>query len=484
MKRYNPSEIEPKWQAKWEDGRYEAKDFSEKAKYVMLTEFPYPSGDGLHLGHAREYTLGDVIARYRRAKGENVLYPMGFDAFGLPTENYAIKNGITPQEATARNVETFTKQMKSLGYSIDWGRSFSTTDPDYYRWTQWLFLRFYESGLAYQDEIAINWCPFCKTGLANEEVVGGLHERCEKPVEKKTLKQWMMRITDYADRLIDGLETVDYPSRIADQQVNWIGRSEGAEIEFVVDDRPLFRSAENPVREDKEFAKRDFVQVHVYDPKADKYLMVKWKKQPWVSCVGGGVDGRDVVEAAREEVREETGYVDLEFVRVVGEYRSEFYAANKDVNRDLSATAVLFELKSKKREEMSEEEKAIQEPVWMTKGEIEASEEKMPAYDETMAMFARMDDEGVEARKIKVFTTRVDTVFGATFMVLAPEHPMVAEIVTEGQRKAVEKYVQVAGAKSEIERQENKEKTGVWTGAHAINPASGERMEIGWRIMC
>lgn len=236
MYRYNPKEIEPKWQQQWAAaGDYNAIDFSDKPKFVMLTEFPYPSGDGLHLGHMREYTLGDVIARYKRMNGYNVMFPMGYDAFGLPTENYAIKHKIAPQVATERNVGNFQKQFEQLGFSIDWKRSFRTSDPEYYKWTQWLFLKFYEKGLAYQDDISINWCPKCKTGLANEEVVNGRHERCDTLVEKKQLKQWMLKITQYADRLIDGLSSIDYPSRIADQQINWIGRSAGAEIDFEIE---------------------------------------------------------------------------------------------------------------------------------------------------------------------------------------------------------------------------------------------------------
>jgi len=238
MKRYNPKEIEPTWQRKWADSKiYEAQDFDERPKFVMLTEFPYPSGAGIHIGHTREYTYGDIISRYKRMRGYNVLYPMGYDAFGLPTENYAIKNKISPQEATEKNVANFQDQLERLGYGFDWSRSVRTSDPSYYRWTQWLFLQFFHKGLAYQDDIAINWCPHCKTGLANEEVVNGRHERCDTLVEKKQLKQWMLKITEYADRLIDGLKDVDYPSRIADQQINWIGRSRGAEITWEVCDK-------------------------------------------------------------------------------------------------------------------------------------------------------------------------------------------------------------------------------------------------------
>ncbi len=322
MKRYNPKDIEPKWQKEWADkNMYEAVDFDEtRPKYVMLTEFPYPSGDGLHLGHVREYTYGDIISRHKRMNGYNVLYPMGWDSFGLPTENYAIKMKISPQKVTEKNTATFHKQMADLGLSFDWSRSFDTTDPKYYKWTQWLFLQFYKKGLAYQDEVDINWCPHCKTGLANEEVVNGRHERCDTLVEKKTLKQWLLRITDYADRLIDGLQTVDYPSRIADQQINWIGRSTGAEVDFA----------------------------------------------------------------------------------------------------------------------------------------LEGSKEK-----------------------ITVFTTRPDTLFGASFLVLAPEHDLVEQITTDEHRAAVNSYIKAAQAKSEIERQDaSREKTGAFTGAYATNPVNGERVPI------
>ncbi len=320
--RYNPKDIETKWQKVWDDsGLYKVTEESDLPKFVMLTEFPYPSGDGLHLGHVREYTLGDVIARHKRMTGHNVLYPMGYDAFGLPTENFAIKNKIAPQVATAQNIANFRKQFDSLGYGIDWSRAVNTTDPSYYKWTQWLFLQFFKAGLAFQDEIAISWCPKCKTGLANEEVVAGRHERCGTVVEKKQLKQWLLRITDYADRLIEGLKNVDYPSRIADQQINWIGKSKGAEIDFTVVDK-------------------------------------------------------DTV-------------------------------------------------------------------------------------------------------KIKVFTTRPDTLFGATFLVLAPEHELLQQITSPEQRDAVNAYIKETAVKTEIERQdENREKTGVPTGAYAVNPSTNERIPI------
>lgn len=235
MNKYDPSAIEGKWQKIWLDtDLYASRDFDPRPKYYMLTEFPYPSGEGLHAGHAREYTIGDIMARHQRMQGKNVLFPMGWDAFGLPTENFAIKHKIRPQDATRQNVANFRDQMRALGFGFDWSREVNTSDPDYYRWTQWLFLRFFKAGLAYRTQMPINWCPHCKTGLANEEVIDGKHERCGTPVEKRNLMQWMLKITAYADRLIEGLKTVDYPPRIADQQINWIGRSEGAEIDFTV----------------------------------------------------------------------------------------------------------------------------------------------------------------------------------------------------------------------------------------------------------
>jgi leucyl-tRNA synthetase len=321
VKRYNPKELEPKWQKAWAEKKiYKAIDFDKKPKFVMLTEFPYPSGDGLHMGHIREYTYGDILARQKRMQGHNVMYPMGYDEFGLPTENYAIKNKITPQSATENNVSVFQRQLQSMGYGIDWDRKVRTSDPKYYKWTQWLFLQFFKEGLAYQDEIDINWCPHCKTGLANEEVVNGRHERCDTLVEKKTLKQWLLKITKYADRLLEGLKDVDYPARIADQQINWIGRSDGMNI--------------------------------------------------------------------------------------------------------------IFEI-------------------------------------------------GNHKEKIEVFTTAHDTIYGVTFMVLAPEHKLVQKITTEEHKSNVNSYIRMAQSKTEIERQdEGKEKTGVATGAYAINPINGAKVPV------
>ncbi len=231
--RYNHKNIEEKWQKIWEEkGVFHASDDTSKEKFYALIEFPYPSGQGLHVGHPRPYTALDTVARKRRLQGYNVLYPIGWDAFGLPTENYAIKNHIHPEVVTKQNIERFKKQIQSLGISFDWSREINTTDPDYYKWTQWIFLQLFKKGLAYKKEMNVNWCTSCKCVLANEEVINGNCERCGSEVIRKVKSQWMLKITEYADRLINDLDLVDYPARVKAQQINWIGRSTGAEVDF------------------------------------------------------------------------------------------------------------------------------------------------------------------------------------------------------------------------------------------------------------
>ena len=233
MSTYNFTEIEKKWQKKWEDANcFHAENGSDKPKFFAMIEFPYPSGAGLHVGHPRSYTALDIIARKRRMQGYNVLYPIGWDAFGLPTENFAIKNKIHPKIITKQNIDNFTRQLKMLGFSFDWDREVNTTDPEYYKWTQWIFKKLFENGLAYKQEMPINWCTGCKVGLSNEEVVNGVCERCGSEVVQRRKSQWMLKITEYAQRLIDDLDDVDYIERVKTQQKNWIGRSEGAEVKF------------------------------------------------------------------------------------------------------------------------------------------------------------------------------------------------------------------------------------------------------------
>ena len=231
--RYNFRTIENKWQKIWEDEKIYHVDIDKtKQKFYALVEFPYPSGAGLHVGHPRSYTALDVIARKKRMEGYNVLYPMGFDAFGLPAENYAIKTGVHPAVSTAANIKNFTRQLKSIGFSFDWDRCINTSDPEYYKWTQWIFLQMYKHGLAYKKEANVNWCTGCKVVLANEEVVNGVCERCGSEVVHKVKSQWMLKITAYAQRLIDDLADVDYIDRVKTSQINWIGRSTGAEVDF------------------------------------------------------------------------------------------------------------------------------------------------------------------------------------------------------------------------------------------------------------
>lgn len=231
--KYNHLVVEPKWQKAWEEkGCFHAEENSDKKKFYALIEFPYPSGQGLHVGHPRPYTALDVVSRKRRLQGYNVLYPIGWDAFGLPTENYAIKNHIHPEIVTKNNVARFKKQIQSLGISFDWSREINTTDPEYYKWTQWIFLQLFKHGLAYKKEMAVNWCTSCKCVLANEEVVNGVCERCGSEIVRKVKSQWMLKITEYADRLIKDLDLVDYPDRVKAQQKNWIGKSTGAEVDF------------------------------------------------------------------------------------------------------------------------------------------------------------------------------------------------------------------------------------------------------------
>jgi leucyl-tRNA synthetase len=451
MSEYDPKQIEAKWQAQWEKlGIYQAKDkklFGNKPKWYSLIEFPYPSGDGLHVGHPRPYIGMDVISRKRRMEGYNVLYPIGWDAFGLPTENYAIKTGKDPRQVTKENTDTFRRQIKSLGISFDWSREINTTDPKYYKWTQWLFLKFLEKGLAYKARIPINWCPKDKIGLANEEVVDGKCERCGTPVELKDKEQWMLKITAYADRLYDDLETVDYPERVKAQQRNWIGKSEGALIKFddieVFTTRPdtiygatfLVRAGKQdrftgeyatnpatkekipvweaeyvyadygtgaimgvpahderdyefaqrhdlPIREvlipniidkrnppvpGKKFVERQSVHPIVFDKQTGKFLAIKWKKFPWTTFPMGGVEeGEDIVEAARREVKEETGYKNLKLIKVLeGHTRAEYFAAHKDQNRISFTTAVVFELENDEHDELSPEEADQHEVIWL-----------------------------------------------------------------------------------------------------------------------
>lgn len=496
MQRYNPKEIEPKWQAKWKADRlYAAQDFDSKPKYVMLTEFPYPSGDGLHMGHIREYTYGDIMARHQRMQGHNVLFPMGYDAFGLPTENFAIKHKITPQQATDQNIATFQKQLEAMGYGIDWERSFRTSDPMYYKWTQWLFLRFFKAGLAYQDETAINWCPHCKTGLSNEEVINGRHERCDTLVEKKLLKQWLLKITDYADRLLEGLKNVDYPSRIADQQINWIGRSEGAEIDFAV------------------YEKADYVMLHGYTGNPDGNFFPTFIKK--LKALGHSVFVPQLPNTKTPVVMDQVRFVQenyqfTEQTVLLGHSLGSPVALkvveqlDKPIQRLVLVAGFAQQgFPDKKRPfedtfdwqfDFNKIKQNVKEIVILRadkdvavrpeRADFLSAQLGVPVTDfiaEANHASGKTEPEVWEytTKSIKVFTTAHDTIFGTTFMVLAPEHPLVQTITTGEHRSTVRAYIKTAQAKTEVERQdEGKEKTGVFTGAYAINPINGAKVPI------
>ena len=297
---YNHKTVEKKWQQIWQDEKaFAATNDYSKPKYYALVEFPYPSGQGLHVGHPRPYTALDIVARKRRMQGYNVLYPMGWDAFGLPTENYAIKNKIHPKIVTKNNIDHFKDQLQSIGYSFDWDREINTTDPDYYKWTQWIFLKLFKAGLAYKQEMPINWCTSCKVGLANEEVVNGVCERCGSPVVRKVKSEWMLKITDYADKLIEGLDHVDYIERVKTQQKNWIGRSTGAEVDFAI-----------AGKEDK---------LRIYTTRCDTLFgvtyMVVSPEHPYLDKYKDEIKNWDEIESYREQASRKSDFERAELAK-------------------------------------------------------------------------------------------------------------------------------------------------------------------------
>ncbi len=322
---YNFKKIEKKWQAKWEKEKiYEVKEPAAarakagEEKFYCLIEFPYPSGEGLHVGHPRSYTALDIVARKNRMQGKNVLYPIGWDAFGLPTENYAIKTGIQPAVATEKNIKNFTRQLKSLGFSFDWSREINTTDPEYYKWTQWMFLQFFKHGLAYKDKIAINWCTKCKIGLANEEVVNGVCERCGGTVVKKMKEQWMIKITKYAERLLSGLEKVDYSPRIKEGQINWIGKSEGAEVDFGIKNSEL-RIKVFTTRPDTLFG----ATYMVLAPEHKLIENLKLKIKNWGEVEKYINDAKKKSDLERTELQKEKTGVELKGIKAVNPANNE-----------------------------------------------------------------------------------------------------------------------------------------------------------------
>ena len=484
MRPYDHKKVEKKWQAYWDKKKLnQAKDGDKRPKFYGLIEFPFPSGDGLHVGHPRPYIGMDVIARKRRAEGFNVLYPIGWDAFGLPTENYAIKTNTHPSIVTKKNTDNFRRQIKLLAISFDWSREINTTDPKYYKWTQWIFLQLLKKGLAYKKKMAVNWCPKDMIGLANEEVVNGCCERCGTPVEKREREQWMLQITKYAERLDKDLDTVDYLEKVKIQQRNWIGKSEGAEIEFILkpDAEPTFYQFfdASKIRENEPMVEREAICAIVKHWEEDKYLGLRWKKVDWDTFITGGVEkGQTSEEAALAEIREETGYQNIKLVKKLGRMHAKFFHVPKNQNRHAHFDVFQFELKDGEKKELTEEEKGNHSPVWLTREEVDAF--RLPSSQRHSWELLQNGGKAI-VRKAKVFTTRPDTLFGVTYLVLSPEHPLVSHFIHQASNASeIDSYVKAAKKKTEMDRSaDTKEKTGVeLKGVKAINPANGEEIPV------
>lgn len=428
MKRYNPSEIEPKWQQIWaNDARYRAVDFGDKPKYYITGMFPYPSGAGMHAGHFLEHSIVDTVARFRRALGYNVLYPMGWDSFGLPAENYAIKTGKSPKQTVPENIANFKNQLQRVGASIDWMREINTSDPAYYKWTQWIFTKLFERGLAHQKDSLQWWCPKDKTVLANEQVIDGKCWRCDSVVVKKPMKQWFFKITAYADELLAELPEMDWPDKIKIAQRNWIGKSEGAEVNFLIDCKPSDSLKFTPelAEKIKAGAKTNTIRLGVKNLAAGDVAELMTR------------DG-DTVESF--------GYAKITNTQKLPLKKVPNNMPGHESYRD-------------DNEKLADFQKFYGNDVTLDSVVVVYDFEYIPP--------------------ITVFTTRPDTIFGATYLVLAPEHPLARMLANDDTQAAVNAYIDEAVKKTEIDRtNDTKEKTGVFTGSYAINPANGEKMPI------
>jgi len=501
MQKYNHKKIEAKWQKYWQVKKtFQAKDFSKKPKKYVLVEFPYPSGAGLHMGHLRPYVAADVFTRFKRMQGEEVLFPMGWDAFGLPAENYAIKMGVHPSKITAQNIKNAKRQIQGWGLSFDWSREINTTDPDYYKWTQWLFLQFYKKGLAYEATGMINWCPKDKTGLANEEVIDGKCERCGSIVEKKELRQWYLKITAYAEKLLQGLKSLDqWPDAVKLQQENWIGKKTGINITYEIEPR------------------YNYVLLHGFDGN-NEGVFFPWLKSS-LEAKGIKYQAPNLPNSSAPTEAEQVDYVlkNCSFDKntvLFGHSLGGVVAMkvlekiqHKIAGLVLAGTFTTPDFKDRPRpfhnsfnwnfdyEIMKQKTgfiKILSDPsdfavyfeqgkllkqklggvLWETKGK----QPHFTASEEPIILRALMP-------KITCFTTRPDTNFGATFIVVGPEHPMLSDRnilnINKIIWKDVEAYKQKASSEAEAERTaEDRTKTGVFTGLYCINNLNGYRMPL------
>ncbi len=364
MPKYDPAKIEKKWQKKWAASKvYQSKEDPNKKKYYVLDMFPYPSSEGLHVGHPKGYIATDIISRFKRMHGYSVLHPMGFDAFGLPAENYALKMKTHPSEAVKNNVARYKKQLDLIGMDYDWSREVNTTDPAYYKWTQWIFLQLFKKGLAFESYEPINWCPVDKTGLANEDVIDGRCERCGALVEKRPMRQWVLRITDYAERLLADLDATT-------------GATAGLSDDTTVDmssSVPLFTQIKEPgaVREHLPFVERNAITAIVKHWSEDKYIGLKWKKVPWQTFITGGIEkGQTAEQAALSEIQEETGYIHAKLIKNLGKVDSKFFHIPKNENRFAHFDVLYFELQDGEKLPISEKEQANHEVVWLSREEM------------------------------------------------------------------------------------------------------------------
>jgi len=493
VKQYDHRKIEKKWQKVWEIKKtYKVLDPStssgrvKKKKFYSLIEFPYPSGDGLHVGHIRSNTAMDIISRKRRMEGYNVLYPIGWDAFGLPTENYAIKTGKKPSVVTKKNTDVFRKQLKEIGFSFDWSREINTTDPKYYKWTQWIFLQLFKNGLAYKAKSFINWCPSCKIGLANEEAVGGVCERCGNITEKREKEQWMLAITKYAERLDKDLDLVDYPERVKSQQRNWIGKSEGSEIEFKIKCNPSQTLPEGEGEMPKFFT----TSPELWRALQDKVLDMRknptnGEKAMWdllrrnnhsLDLPKGEVKNSKGFHFRRQHIIDRfiVDFVCIEkklVIEVDGDIHD--YKKLEDEERTGVLNQIGFEVIRFTNEEVIKNPKNVLEKIILKLNNVSS---KALSFGEGLGGVDMEDLEG-----IKVFTTRPDTIFGVTYVVLAPEHDVITNLQLQIMNwEEVEDYIKKVKKETEQERtKEDKEKTGIeLKGIKAINPANNEEISV------